>query len=154
MVLLILIQMMNIKLENFNAFEKTLVLMKEKEVFTLLFCNDGNIPCVVIGCSRTIVYSLNLCRSSFLGLWEYIQTGEYDSFEISKNEYGTLSMINGKIADCHIEILKFAIRRGNKLHYLRNPNNPNEVTATLSMLRGSLLFRFQLSVICLLRIGG
>ena len=74
-----------------------------------------------------------------------LETGEYDSFEISQKEAGVLSMINGKIADCHIEILKFAIRRGNKLHYLRNPNNPSEVTATLSMLRGSMFFRFQLS---------
>lgn len=136
---------MKIKLDNFNAFEKTLILMKEREVFALCFCNDGDSPSVAIGNPRTMAYSLRLSRASFIGLWEYIQTGEYDTFEISKGEVGTLSIIDGKIADCHIAILKFVIKKGVKLHYLRNPNNPREVMATLSLLRGFVYFKFQLS---------
>lgn len=137
--------MMKIKLNNFNAFETTLVLMKQSEVLTLCFCNEKDSPCVAIGSSKTMAYSLNLSRASFMGLWEYIRTGEYDTFEISKGEVGTLSIIGGKIADCHIAILKFVIKKGVKLHYLRNPNNPREVMATLSLLRGFVYFKFQLS---------
>lgn len=137
--------MMQIKLNNLNAFETTLVLMKQSEVLTLCFCNEKDSPCVAIGSSKTMAYSLNLSRASFIGLWEYLQTGEYDTFEISKGEVGTLSTINGKIADCQIAILKYAINKGKKLHYLRNPNNPNEVMATLSLLRGLIYFKFRLS---------